>query len=97
MPWSFPPSDSPELEDPEVYLRRVLIPVRPLDLEALLEAEESEGGCQTGPTVLECVQGSEELQEMLEADADLQALVEEFSDDCFSRHAPAFGMDEECP
>jgi hypothetical protein len=94
-----PASDSLEEEEPEVYRRRVLIPVRPLDAEALLTAGESEdddgSGCSTGPTVRECIEGNPAFA-ALPAESDLLAVVEEFGDECFSSHASRFGMDQ-CP
>ncbi len=94
-----PAGDSLEEEEPEVYRRRVLIPVRPLDPETLLASGESEdddgAGCSTGPTVRECIEGNPAFA-ALPAESDLLAVVEEFADECFSSHASRFGM-EQCP
>lgn len=94
-----PESDPIEGEEPEVHARRVLLPVRPLDLQALLDAGEREeqAGCTTGPTVRECVEGNEAFEILFEAQPELRAVLEEFGDECFSRHAGSFGMHEECP
>lgn len=92
-------SDPMPEEEPEVHARRVLLPVRPLDLQALVGAGEPEEGtgCSTGPTVRECVDSNEVFQALLGSQPELQAVVDEFGDECFSRHAPSFGMGEECP
>ena len=94
-----PASDSLEAEEPEIYQRRVLMPVRPLDPESLLAGEDPEdgedSGCSTGPTVRECVEGNPAFS-ALPPGTDLQAIVDEFGDECFSTHASSFGM-EQCP
>ncbi len=93
-------SDPIEEEEPEVQARRVLLPVRPLDLQALLDAGEREegAGCTTGPTVRECVEDNEAFfEELFEAQPELRAKAEEDGDECFSTHAGSFDMDEECP
>ncbi len=94
-----PESEQIEEEEPEIHARRVLLPVRPLDLQALLEAGEGEeqAGCTTGPTVRECVEGNEAFEVLFEEQPELRAVLEEFGDECFSRHAGSFDMDEECP
>jgi hypothetical protein len=94
-----PPSDAIGEEEPDVYRRQVLLPIRPLDPEALLAAEEAEdgdgSGCATGPTVRECVEGDPSFA-ALPAGSDLLAMAEEFADECFSSHADRFPQ-VQCP
>ena len=94
-----PPSDAIGEEEPDVYRRQVLLPVRPLAPEALLAAEEPEdgegGGCSTGPTVRECIEGSPAFAALPDG-SDLLAAAEEFADECFSSHADRFSM-VQCP
>lgn len=99
LPETLPETDPIEEEELEVYERRVLLPVRPLDLQALFGAGESEEGtgCSTGPTLRECVSGNDAFKALLEANPNLQALIDQFGDECYSRHAPTFGMSEDCP
>jgi hypothetical protein len=94
-----PPSDAFGEEEPDVYRRQVLLPVRPLDPEALLAAGGPEdgdgGGCSTGPTVRECIEANPELAALAAGSGQL-AVAEEFADECFSSHASRFGV-EQCP
>jgi type II secretory pathway component PulJ len=87
-------------EEPQIYQRRVLLPMRPLDMEALLGGEEpedgDENGCE-GMTVGAClnlpenVDTFEQLQEKEPEDA---AEIYQVLDDCFSDHRQLFdGMD----
>ncbi len=88
--------------EPLVHKRRVRIPVRPLDMAALLEAGEEQGvgeageedGDGSGPTVAECVDFDQ-----LDVDLDL-ATLQQAADAPFSEYRVLFGnsaaVREEC-
>ncbi len=79
--------------DPEAapgrYSRRVLIPLRPLDLQALLDPDEdaaADDGCATGDTVRTCL-GREENERLLcelEFGPNELAVFDQFADQCFA-------------
>jgi type II secretory pathway component PulJ len=85
------------LAEPAVYLRRVLIPVRPLDLEALLgiekesdEEDEEDDDQDSGMTVGECIERNQEAFAALEKDnPELASVIESLRDQPFSKHADA--------
>jgi type II secretory pathway pseudopilin PulG len=94
-----PESDPLTEEEPEVYLRRVLIPVRPLDLEALLSGEEPDNGDDTecpGMTVGACVAANQaKFDELLAADTNLAAKIYQVLDECYADHPGLFAdLDE---
>jgi type II secretory pathway component PulJ len=89
-----PESDSIAEEEPEVHQLRVLLPVRPLDLQALFDAGKPEEGtgCSTGPTVGACLADNPEAHAQLrKADPEGAAQIDEFLNDCFSDHSNLFG------
>jgi len=90
-----PENDALDQPAPEVYLRKVVMPVRPLDLQALLEEEESATGCADGPTVGACIAGDLATIETLRAtDPGRAAEIEQVLDDCFRDHLDLFvGID----
>jgi type II secretory pathway component PulJ len=86
-----PEGDPLEGEEPEVYQRRVLIPVRPLDLQALTGPEETESGCQEGMTVGACIAANQpEYDELLEDNPDLATQVYQALDQCYADHPELF-------
>jgi hypothetical protein len=86
-----PEGDPLEGEEPEVYQRRVLIPVRPLDLQTLPGAEEPESGCQEGMTVGACIAANQpEYDELLEDNPDLATQVYQALDQCYADHPELF-------
>jgi hypothetical protein len=79
-----PENDEPGEPAPEVYLRKVVIPVRPIDLQALLEAAAAAADCVT---VRECVGLYPAVFAALEkSDPNLAAAIDQDGDDCFSAH-----------
>jgi hypothetical protein len=86
----------PAEEEPEVHLRRVLLPVRPIDLQALFQSgrPDEDAGCETdGMTVGACLADPENRQayaELLEDDPQLAAEVQEILDECFEDHSQLF-------
>jgi hypothetical protein len=98
-------SDPFQEEEPQIYQRQVLIPVRPLDLEALLEeasgfgpgdGEEGEEDEELSDdedcvTVGDCIALNPDLYEQLEeARPDLVPVIESIRDQCFSDYADSF-------
>jgi hypothetical protein len=81
--------------EPEVYLRRVLIPVRPLDLEELLgiekesdEEDEEDDDEDSGMTVGECIElNSEAFAELRDDNPELASVIDSLRDQPFSKHA----------
>ena len=93
-----PEGDRLDEEEPEVYLRRVLLPVRPLDLEALLgasteadaEEEEEDEECVT---VSECLErNGVSLDELRDSDPGLYSSIDSILGFCFSEHADSLPM-----
>jgi hypothetical protein len=94
-----PEGDPLEEKEPEIYLRRVLLPVRPLDLEALLGtsteagAEEEKEDDDECVTVSECLERNEVSLDQLRAlDRGLAESIESIMGFCFSEHADSFPM-----
>jgi type II secretory pathway component PulJ len=90
-----PVSDSLGEEEPDVYLRRVSLPVRPLDLQALLDSKppDEDTGCEAGGmTVGACLMLNESAYDELRKSNPTAAVkVEEAFDECFSDHSHLFG------
>jgi hypothetical protein len=98
------PEDDPLTEEsPDVYLRRVLLPVRPLDLQALLDAgpesggdEEEEEGSDGGEcvaTVAQCIERNPEAFEaLMTARPDLEPVIQSIRDQCYSEYASTFDI-----
>jgi hypothetical protein len=86
-----PESDPLAERQPEVHLRRVLIPVRPLDLELLLEAQEPESGCATGMTVGACVAANlTAFDELRTVDPNLADEIDQVLNECYADHPELF-------
>lgn len=90
-----PEEGRPIEKEPELYSRRVLMPVRPLDLEALLdsggEQEEDETGCATGMTVGACVAANlAEFDALRAEDPDLATEIDQVLDECYADHPELF-------
>jgi hypothetical protein len=97
-----PERDPFDEEEPEVYVRRVGIPVRPLDLQALLGAGSGSDDEEEGPvdeecvTVRECLARNPGAFDALRAtDPDLALVIESIQDRCYSDYAASFVMDLE--
>jgi len=87
-------------KEPELYSRRVLMPVRPLDLEALLdseaEQEEEQTGCATGMTVGACVAANLVAFDALRAeDPNLATEIDQVLNACYADHPDLFARIEE--
>jgi prepilin-type N-terminal cleavage/methylation domain-containing protein len=94
------PEEGPLAEkEPELYSRRVLMPVRPLDLEALLDSgpeEEEETGCATGMTVGACVAANlAEFDALRAVDPNLATEIDEVLNECYADHPELFADIEE--
>jgi type II secretory pathway component PulJ len=93
-----PENDPFAEEEPEVYLRRVRIPVRPLDLQALLDSgqPDEDTGCATGMTVGACVAANfTEFDELRADDPSLATEIDRVLNDCYADHPELFtGIDE---
>jgi type II secretory pathway component PulJ len=84
-----------EEEEPRVHVRRVLLPVRPLDLEALLgiekesdEEDEEDDDEDSGMTVGECIElNSEAFAELRDDNPALASVIDSLRDQPFSKHA----------
>lgn len=86
-----PGDDLPSQRQPEVHSRRVLIPVRPLDLELLLEVEEQETGCATGMTVGACVAANlTAFDELRTEDPNLAEEIDRVLNECYADHPELF-------
>jgi len=86
-------------EEPEVYLRRVRIPMRTLDLQALIGAssasddEEERSDDDECLTVSECMALNPGAFDALRAaDPNLALVIESIQDQCFSDYAGSFDM-----
>jgi hypothetical protein len=95
------PEEGPLAEkEPELYLRRVLMPVRPLDLEALLdsgpEQEEEETGCATGMTVGACVAANlVEFDALRAVDPNLATEIDQVLNECYADYPELFAEIDE--
>lgn len=97
-----PEDDTEPAEEPEVYVRRVLIPVRPLDLVAMLDAagaaasaeeDEEEEEDEDCITVDECIaQNRAAFDALIAARPDLTPVIESIRDQCFSSYTSVFTM-----
>ncbi len=96
--------DLPEGESPRLYQRRVLLPMRPFDLEALLAAgpgaegeeedEERDGECVA--TVSECIAKNPAAFALLRAtNPDIGDSIDAISDQCWADYASTFPIDVE--
>jgi type II secretion system protein J len=89
-------------EEPELYVRRVLLPVRPLDLAALLEGavgatgeedDEESDEDEDCVTVDECIaQNRPAFQALIATRPDLEPVIESIRDQCFSNYTSVFTM-----
>ena len=76
---------------PQLYQRRVLIPVRPLDLELPPELEEEETGCPTGMTVGACVAANLAAFDALREDnPNLAEEIDRVLNECYADHPELF-------
>lgn len=99
-----PDEESPHADASEPVRRRVLVRVRPLDLEAVREAgargeerEEDEEGEEGCVTVRECVSRNPDVfGELLEGNPDLGATIDSIGDQCYETHAASLGLSVEC-
>jgi hypothetical protein len=86
-------------EEPEVYLRRVRIPMGALDLEALIGASSASDDEEERSDEDECVTVSEcmalnpgAFDALRAADPNLALVIESIQDQCFSDYASSFDM-----
>lgn len=86
-----PEGDPATERQPEVHRRQVLIPVRPLDLELLLQAKEPESGCATGMTVGACVAANlSAFDELRTENPNLADEIDRVLNECYADHPELF-------